>query len=107
MRYIFARLDENYKLFGNLEKIFGIFDENSIEKLNFYLFLGKVVPKNRAFGNNIIFIQRIFSGSGGGLNPPNHPWSRHCFKGRPRTGAHSDASVFSEICQESKSFGGF
>ena len=33
-----------------------ISDENSIEKLNFYLFLGKVAATNRAFGNNIIFL---------------------------------------------------
>ena len=35
MRYMFARLDEKYKLFGNSEKILEIFDENSIEKLKF------------------------------------------------------------------------
>ena len=46
-----------------------ILDENSIEKLNFYLFLGKVVAKNRAFGNNIIFLQQFFSGSGD-FEPP-------------------------------------
>ena len=45
---------------GNFEKMLKIFDENSIEKLNFYLFLGKVVAKNRAFGNSIIFLQQIF-----------------------------------------------
>ena len=35
MRYFFAILDENCKLLGNFEKILQIFDENSIEKLNF------------------------------------------------------------------------
>ena len=63
-------MDENYKLLGNFEKILEIFDENSIEKLNFYLLLGKVVAKSRAFGNNIIFLQQFFSGSGGGVEPP-------------------------------------
>ena len=33
MRYIFVRLDGKRKFSGNFEKIF---DENSIEKLNFY-----------------------------------------------------------------------
>ena len=52
-----------------------IIDENSIEKLNFYLFLGKVVAnKNRAFGNNIILLQQFFSvGGGGGSNPLTPP----------------------------------
>ena len=36
MRYFFARLDEKRKLLGNFEKILKIFDEHSIEKLNFY-----------------------------------------------------------------------
>ena len=32
MPKFFARLDENYKLFGNFVKILEIFNENSIEK---------------------------------------------------------------------------
>ena len=53
------------------EKILEIVDENSIEKLNFYLFMGKLVAKNRAFGNNIIFLQQFFPGSwGGGVESP-------------------------------------
>ena len=75
MRSFFARLKENYKLLGNFEKILEMFDENSIEKLN-YLFLGKVVAKNRAFGNNIIFLQQFFP-VGGGVEPPNPPCVRH------------------------------
>ena len=56
-----------------------IFDENSIEKLNFYLFLGKVVAKNRAFGNNINFLQQFFPVRGGGLKQPTpSPCVRHC-----------------------------
>ena len=39
--------------------------------LNFYLFLGKDVAKNRAFGNNIIFLQEFFPVRGGGFEPPN------------------------------------
>ena len=35
-------------------------DENSIDKLNF-LFLLENVTKNRAFGNNTIFLQHFFA----------------------------------------------
>ena len=63
---IFARLDEKHKLLGNVEKILEIFDENAIEKLNFNLYLGKVVANNRAFGNNIIFLKQFFPVRGGG-----------------------------------------
>ena len=65
-------MDEKSKLLGNFEKILNFFDENSIEKLNFYfLFLfnfifRKFVTKNRAFENNTIFLQQFFSISGGG-----------------------------------------
>ena len=43
-----------------------------MEKLNFYLVLGKFVAKNRNFGNNIILLQHFFrfGGGGGWLNPP-------------------------------------
>ena len=65
----------NFRAFGrkihtewNFEKILEIFDEYSIEKLNFYLFLGKVLAKNRASGINFIFLQQIFPVRGG-LNP--------------------------------------
>ena len=61
------------------EKILKIFDDNSIEKLNFYLFLGKVVAKNRGFGNNIIFLQQFFRIRGGGGWTPVSPCVRHCF----------------------------
>ena len=46
MSYFFARLDEN-KLLRNFDKILEIFNEKSIEKLNFYLFLGIPVAKHR------------------------------------------------------------
>ena len=52
----FSRFWTKNKLLGNFEKILKIFDENSIEKLKFYLFWGKVVAKNIAFGNNILFL---------------------------------------------------
>ena len=60
------------------EKILKVFDKRSIEKVNFYLFLGKVVAKIRACGNNIIFLQECFSGKGT-LNPPNpHAYTTAC-----------------------------
>ena len=46
-------------LLGNFEKILKLFDKNSLEKLNFYLFLEKL-SKNRDLGNNIIFLQQFF-----------------------------------------------
>ena len=66
---------------GNFEKILKIFDENSIEKLNFYLFLGKFVAKNRAFGNNIIFLQQCFL-VGGVWTPHVHKVSGNLWHGR-------------------------
>ena len=84
---IFSRLDQKRKLLGNFEKILKIFDENSIEKLNFYfifilnfnLIFRKFVTKNRAFGNNTSFLQQFFSVSGGGLEiSPLPPWLRPC-----------------------------
>ena len=62
-RYIFARLDEKQLVGESLRKIF---DENSIEKLNFYLFWGNFVAKTRAFGNNISFLQQFSPVRGSG-----------------------------------------
>ena len=42
MRSIFARLDEKHNCLGNFEKILKNPDENSMEKLNFSLFSGKI-----------------------------------------------------------------
>ena len=39
---IFARLDDKHNCLGNFEKFLKIFDENSMEKLNFSLFSGKI-----------------------------------------------------------------
>ena len=60
-----------------LRKIRKIFDENSIEKLNFnFIFnfilnfiVRKFVIKNRAFGNNTNFLQQFFRFRGGGISP--------------------------------------
>ena len=70
MRSFFAIWTKKHKLLGNFEK--KIFDENSIEKLNFIMIFGIFVTKNRAFGNNTIFLQQFFRLRGGGfpLPPP-------------------------------------
>ena len=39
MRYIFVRLDEKRKVLRIFEKILKIFNENSIEKWNFLIFI--------------------------------------------------------------------
>ena len=77
MRYFFAGLDEKRKLLGNFEKLLKIFDANSIENLNFYFIYNfifrKFVIKNRAFGNNSIFLQQFFSVPGGDFPfPPGY-----------------------------------
>ena len=69
--YFFARLDEEHKLLGNFEKFLKMFAKNSIENLIFNDFW-KVVAKNRAFANNMIFYNNFFHFEGGGrsLCPP-------------------------------------
>ena len=64
---------KNTICWGNFEKILNLFDDNSIEKLNLYLFFGKFVAKNRNFGNNIIFLQQFFPVRGGGGFKPTNP----------------------------------
>ena len=54
MRYIFARLGKKYALFGNFEKFSKMFDKKSMGTMQFLTNFGKVVAKNRAFGNTII-----------------------------------------------------
>ena len=67
---IFRAFGQKHKLLWNFEKIF---DENSIEKLHFLIIFGKLVTKNRAFGNNPIFLQEFFRIRGGGENLPHFP----------------------------------
>ena len=66
-------MNEKRKL-GNFEKTLEIFDENSIEKLNLFIFR-KFFSKNRAFGNNTIFLQQFFRFRGVGISPLS-PWLR-------------------------------
>ena len=58
MCQLFPRLDKKHKLFGNFEKI-----------LKILATFEKVVAKNRAFGNNIIFLQHFSISGGGGTFP--------------------------------------
>ena len=57
-----------------------IFDENSIEKLNFYFYFyfGKFVTKNSALENNTIFLPQFFWFRGGVGNFPLPPLLRPC-----------------------------
>ena len=82
MRSFSARLDEQRKVLGNSEKTMKISDETSIEKFNFlflfFYFFRKFVTKNRAFGNNTIFLQQFFRFRGEGKIFPLSPWLRPC-----------------------------
>ena len=66
-------MDEKHIFWETFEKILKLFDENSIEKLNLYLFFGTFVAKNRNFGSNIIFLQQFFPVRGGGANLQTSP----------------------------------
>ena len=75
---IFQNHAVNFRAFGRKTQLFGKFWENFESfwwKFNwiFLYFLWKFVAKNRNFGNNIIFIQQFFSGSGGGGFKPTPP----------------------------------
>ena len=72
----------NFCTFGRKTKIVGkilkIFDENSIENLNFYfIFILENLLLKIVFGNNTIF-NNIFFGWGGGFSPFPH-WLRPCY----------------------------
>ena len=61
----------NLRACGRKTQLFWeISDENSMEKLNIYLVLGKFLAKNRNFGNNIIFLQQFFRFEGLGTPHP-------------------------------------
>ena len=73
-------------VFGRKTQIVGKFwenfDENSIENLNFLFFFRKFVTKNRAFGNNTIFLQQFFPFRGGDfLLPPSYAIALGCSAG--------------------------
>ena len=62
-------LDEKHKWLENFEKIF---DENSMEIIEFFTIFGNFVTKNRALRNNIICLQQ-FSHFREGDFPPVPP----------------------------------
>ena len=64
MRYYFARLDEKHNLLGYFEKNF---DENSIEKLNFFILENLLL--NIEPSETTPFFYNSFSVSGGGGSP--------------------------------------
>ena len=74
---IFLAFGRKLQIVGKFWQKYGNFWWKFNRKIAFLSILGKVVAKNRAFGNNIIFLQQFFSGSGG-LNP-QPPCVRHCF----------------------------
>ena len=65
-------MDKKHKLFGNFEKILKIFDKNSIEKSNFYLFLERLWLKIEPSEITSFFYNNFFN-SGGGTFPVPPP----------------------------------
>ena len=63
-------MDEKYKLLGNFEKIMKFFDENSIEKLNFYFTLGNLLLKIEPSEMTPFFYNNFFGFRG---FPPFNP----------------------------------
>ena len=67
------RLDEKHKFFEIFEKFLKIFDENSIEKLNFLLFLENLLLKIEPSEISSFFYNSFFSFRG---ISPFSPWLR-------------------------------
>ena len=79
-RSIFAPLDETHNCLGNFEKFLKIFDENSMEKLNFFsIFWDNSLLKIET-SEITSFFYNIFSGSGGFKPTLTPPCVRHCLK---------------------------
>ena len=74
-------MDEKYKLLGNSEKILKFFENNSIEKLSFYLFLEKLLLKIEPSEITSFFYNNFFQFFGGGGDVPCvPPWRGHCIQ---------------------------
>ena len=70
---IFRAFGRKTQIIGKFGESMQIFQENSIEKLNFSIIFGKFVTKNRAFGNNNLFLQHFFGfGSDFPIFPPGY-----------------------------------
>ena len=74
MRLFFACLDERRKLLGNFE-ILKIFDENSIEKLNSFIFWKICLLKIEPWEITPFFFNNLFRFRGN--FPPCHPLATH------------------------------
>ena len=73
----FAPFGRKIQIVGTLWAIFESFWSKFNRKIEFLASFEKVVAKNRAFGNNTIFLQHFFSISGGGTFPVFPlPWRR-------------------------------
>ena len=83
---IFCAFGQKRKLFGNFETILKIFDENSMEKLNFYfifIFILETLLQKIEPSEITPFFYNNFFGFGGGF-PPS-PWLRHWYDGHGTT----------------------
>ena len=69
----FSPFGQKTQIVGKFWENFEKFDIHSIGKIEFLTIFGKVVAKNRAFGNNIIFLQQFFPFRGGGRIFPLFP----------------------------------
>ena len=61
----FSPFGRKLQIVGKLWAIFEIFDKKFNRKIEFLASFGKVVAKNRAFGNNTIFYNNLFDYGGG------------------------------------------
>ena len=77
-------LDEKSKLLGSLWEKFENFSWKFNSKIEFVNIIGKVVGKNRAIGNNIVYLQEFFQFRGRANVPyvPT-PWRRLCIVATP------------------------
>ena len=87
---IFREFARKYKWLGNFDKVLKEF----IRKIEFFTIFGKVDAKNRAFGNNIIFLQQFFSISGGLYPFSPIPWRRLCYTRINRRGRHNVCTLW-------------
>ena len=78
MREPFARFYEKRKLLGYFEKILKIFDENSIEKLYFYFYLGNLLLKIDPSEITPFFYNHFFGWGISPLSPLATPLVQTC-----------------------------
>ena len=74
--FIFCAFGRETQIVGKFWENFEIFWWKFYRKIEFFIFIlffRKFVTKNRAFGNNTIFLQQFFRFRGGGNFPPFPP----------------------------------